>query len=389
MSDRTIRSRRALACVAALLMACQSAPVPTPTAAPTVAIATASATASAVPTPTGRPRSTSIQATAVASIPRAFLYVDAFPAAEGALWLVDLSGATPPAVVARYRIGNGAFSATADGKTVVILARGLKSVLALHVLDPLTGDATVLYDPADARATYQKVSPDGRYVAFARYPTSGGPDGIWLIDIASGNLRQLVSQPAVDSNAMFISGWSDDGQWVSYSALDPADLGGFGGKVFIANVTDGRRITVGRGFLADWRAGEPRLVFSAQTGRGNQGAFGAMVSTYDLSTQRTRELLNIDPGVSQVLWSPVRDEFLYIAETTGCNFASTVWIQPLVGPAKRVGNLATVEKAWWSADGTAVLALVPGKGMDAEIVDAVTGLKIATIPEAGLTRTCP
>jgi dipeptidyl aminopeptidase/acylaminoacyl peptidase len=302
---------------------------------------------------------------------------------------VDQTGATPPVAVARYRIGNDAFSTSADGKTVVILARGAQSLLALHVLKPLTGEATILYDPADARASYQRVSPDGRYVAFARYQTTGGPDGIWLIDVASGSLRQLVAQAPGDTNATPMTGWSDDGQWLAYAAPDMADLGGFGGKVFLVNVVDGRRVTVGRGFLADWRAREPRLVFSAQTGKGDQGAYGATASTYDLGGQKTRELFSIDPGVTQVAWNPVRDEFLYVARTTGCPFQSTVWVQPLVGAARRVGTIATAKRAWWSADGTTILALVPGKGMDADLVDAASGRKIATITDAGPTRACP
>lgn len=381
--------RRLVACVATFLVACQSASLPAPTAVPTVAIASASAAPSEAPTSTGRPRSASIQATAVSSIPRDFLYIDAFPAADGTLWLVDQTGATPPVAVARYRSGNDAFSTSADGKTVVILARGDRSLLALHVLNPLTGDATILYDPADARASYQKVSPDGRYVAFAKYRTTGGPDGIWLVDVASGGLRQLVAQAPGDTNATPVTGWSDDGQWVTYAAPDMTDLGGFGGKIFIVNVVNGRRITVGRGFLADWRAREPRLVFSAQTGKGHQGAFGATASTYDLGAQKTQELFSIDPGVTQIAWNPVRDEFLYVVWTTGCPFQSTVWVQPLVGTAKRVGTIATAKRAWWSADGTTVLALVPGKVMDADLVEAVSGRKIATIPDAGPTRACP
>jgi hypothetical protein len=96
------------------------------------------------PPTTPRTPSKSVQTTAVASIPREFAYVDASPGRDVNLWLVDLTGATQPVSVARWSLGSNTFSASRDGKTIIVAAPGETSVIALHLLRPLTGEATIL-----------------------------------------------------------------------------------------------------------------------------------------------------------------------------------------------------------------------------------------------------
>jgi hypothetical protein len=365
---------------------------PTPSSIATPAATPASSTTDIAtgPSPTERPRSTSIQTTSVASIPREFAYVEASPITDVTLWLVDLSGGAAPAAVARYTIGEGTSSASKDGKTVVIQARGERSVSALHVLHPLTGEATLLYDPPGARAFYPRLSPDGRYAAFALGRDSGW-DGVWIADVATGQARQVLPQSAApfSTDPVFLIGWSDDSEWLAYAANDPTDMGGFGPKVFIRHVADGRRVTVGRGHALAWRQQEPRILLLAQTGKGNQGAYGAAVSTYDLTHQQAQELFSIDPRVIQIAWSPVGDEFLYLTDTTSCPFRASIWTMVPGDPATRAGTIDTARQAWWSADGNTIFALVRGSGSDADVIDATTGRKIATIPNTVQTRACP
>jgi Tol biopolymer transport system component len=361
-----------------VVAACTATAVP-PTATPTPAVSWSSI---ATPAATRRP-SPSVKATAVSTIPKDFAYVESSPGRDVTLWLVDLSAATPPVAVAQWTLGGGSFAASRDGKTVIVVAPGDRSPIALHLVRPLTGEATVLFDgPSDGRAFFPRLSPDGRSFAITeQLQTSSG--GLWIGDVATGSSRQLValtSTPAVPYE------WSDDGVWLAFfNAEITAEPGCC---TFLANIIDGQRIPMGRAHALSWRAQEPRIVAVAQTLTGTQSAFGAAAFSFNVAKQSRTELFSIDPRVTQITWNPTKDEFLYLQDTTGCSYQSSLWVRPLSGAARRIGTLATVQRAWWSSDGGALYALVHGAGADGLIVDAVTGRSIATIPNDA-PRTCP
>jgi Tol biopolymer transport system component len=337
------------------------------------------------PPTTPRTPSKSVQTTAVGSIPREFAYVDASPGRDVNLWLVDLTGAAQPVSVARWSSGSNTFSASRDGKTIIVAAPGEKSVIALHLVQPLTGEATVLFEgPPDGRVVYPQVSPDGKRFAFMLFRQQG-TDGIWVGDISDGSVRQLHA-PAREDPTLF--GWSDDSQWVTYS--EPVDADVRGPHIFLHNVSDGRRIDAGPGSRISWRARAPRVLTALIGGKGNQGAFGATLYTFDLTSQRRTELLSIDPGVEALAWSPARDEFLYLATDTGCSFQRSIWVRSLgAADAKQIGSIQTAQAAWWSSDGGTIYALVAGSGTEGIIVNAATGQTIATIPDTRRTFPCP
>ncbi len=344
----------------------------------------------ATPTPSttvaaSRPPSKSIQTTPVGSIPAEFKYIDASPGRDVTLWLVDLTGGVPPAAVARWTLGNQTFSASRDGKTVIIAAPGERSIIALHLLRPLTGEATVLFEgPADGRILYPQLSPDGTRFAFT-LGRNTSTDGVWVGDIATGAARQVLPPRAALDAPTPVLGWSDDSQWLSYLAYDPTDIGK-GLRLYLHNISDGRRVDAGVGYLMSWRAREPRLLTLMQ--RNNNT--GAAVASYDLAQGKSTELLSIDPRVTTVAWHPVRDAFLYVQSTRSCNFTGTVWMRSLgSADSRQIGNLTTVQGAWWSADGNSVYALVSDPGGGAAVVNAQTGQRIAIIPDGGPTFTCP
>jgi Tol biopolymer transport system component len=352
-----------------------------------IAAITSARSAIGNPSPTAtRPPSRSIQTTPVSSIPREFAYVEASPGRDVNLWLVDLSGATPPVSVARWAGGNGTYSASRDGKTIIIAAPGERSLIALHLLDPLTGQATVLFEgPSDGRVFYPRLSPDGKRFAFMVFRQQGS-DGIWVGDLTDGRVRQLYA-PSREDPTLF--GWSDDSQWVTYSAPDEANLSS-GPHIFLHNVVDGRRINAGTGSVVSWRATEPRVLMALGGGKGNQGAFGATVYTLDLASGRRTELFSIDPRLAALAWNPTHDEFLYLASDTGCNFGSSIWVRsPGASVATPVGDTQRAQAAWWSSDGETIYALIAGASIDAIVVNAMTGQRIATIPQAGPPGSCP
>jgi WD40 repeat protein len=369
-------TRAILALTIALVAGSCVAPTVTPSAAP-------SATASPSPTAT-RQLSKSVRATAVTSIPQDFRYIDASPGRDVTLWLVDLRGGVPPAAIAQWTLGNQTFSASRDGKTVIIAAPGERSIVALHLLRPLTGEATVLFEgPTDGRILYPRLSPDGTRFAFT-LGRNTSTDGVWIGDVATGVARQLFPPDAPLANPTPVYGWSDDSQWLSYGAYDPTDIGkGF--RLYLHNVVDGRRVDAGPAYLQSWRAREPRLLTLTQRNDNT----GAVVASFDLAQGKRVEQLSTVLRVTALTWHPSGDTFLYVGGTKQCNFVGTVWTRSLgATESRQVGNLATAQDAWWSADGNVIYALVSAPSGAAVVVNAQTGQLIATIPGAGPTFAC-
>lgn len=363
---------------------------PPATASPAAATSPSIARSSPTPAAVARAPSPGIKTTAVSSVPREFVYIDTDPVTDVTLWLVDLSSTMPPTVVAQWTGGGDSFSASRDGTTVAIVARGARSPLALHLLRPLTGEATILYEGPrpDSRAFHARVSPDGHSVAFA---LSGETtwDGVWIHEIAAGRTRQLVKQPLGDTSPVYVIDWSDDSRFLTYSHYDPASRTQSGTSLFVHDVIDDSRVAVGTGHLVSWRAREPRLLLSHGTGKGNQGAYGAATYAYSLTSRTLDLLFSTDPAIRALAWNPLRDEFLYIEDTTSCPYRSSVWTRTLGGAVKRVGNTVAAKEAWWSADGSTIYALVRGSGQDADLIDTSSGRRIATVPNDVPALSCP
>jgi hypothetical protein len=365
----------AAALVGAVIIGCSATASVTPP--PTASLAMESTRASARPAPS------SVATTAVQSIPYDFAYVEASPQNEASLWLVDLSGATAPISVVRWSGGSGSSAWSRDGQTVIVAGPSDRSVRALFLVKPLTGHATVLYEASsDTRVFYPRLSPDGRRYAFQLFGGAGAGAYYWG-DVDTGAVHVLRNAPDTGS----LLEWSADGLWLSYSSTE-GDRDGLQ-HVFLLNVVDGRRVDAGRGNFAALRARQPQVASALVGGKGNQGAFGADVSTFDTSTERRTQLFSVDPRVTELAWSPNRDEFLLLQETVGCPFHATVWVSSTTGAQRRVGAIGNADRALWSADGATIYAHVPASGADTAVVDVATGRVVATIHGGGPIRACP
>jgi dipeptidyl aminopeptidase/acylaminoacyl peptidase len=378
--------RLATAALSCALAACTAAPVATSPTPPASALASPTTVATAAPSPTlgvGRPAPSSVAVTAVATLPRDFIYVETGAVNDMDLWLVDLTGGTAPISVVRWTGGNGTSAVSDDGQTIIVSAPGDRSKYALMLVNPLTGRATVLFDgPADGRVFYPRLSPDGRRFAFQLY-RDRGTDGYFVGETGTGVVSHLMNAP--DTGGLL--DWSADSTSITYSSDQADPLGGQ--HVFMSNVVDATKTTVSPGNLDALRAREPKVVTAMVGGRGNQGAFGADVYVYDTAARRETKLFSIEPRVTELKWSPARDEFLFLEESVGCRFNSSVWISSTAGARRRFGTIANADTAWWSRDGTTVYALVPGTGAGADIVDAATGRRIAALPVGGRRFVCP
>ncbi len=105
---------------------------------------------------------------------------------DSEVWTIPAAGGEPELLLANA--AGPAYSP--DGTQLAFVALGDRES-AIAVLDSVSGDVTVLTDPAD-RATTPAWSPDGSQIAF----TAGTRDyDVWIVDVTSGEVRLLAGDP--------------------------------------------------------------------------------------------------------------------------------------------------------------------------------------------------
>ena len=147
------------------------------------------------------------------------------------------------------------FDVTIDGRT------GAQETVVFK--DLLTGEdklisASVVGEPGNDASFYAHFSPDGTQIAFTSYATNLVPcltmvgDAVFLKDIASGDIRMLSSNAAVEAanNYSVGVGFTPDGSNFAFSSLADnliEDDGNGVRDIFTKNLTTGavRRLSVG------------------------------------------------------------------------------------------------------------------------------------------------
>jgi len=132
----------------------------------------------------------------------------------------QLTTGGPPQVYARF---------TPDGESLVYMTWATPGRVWRI---PRTGGPPTALTPENEDAGYGDVSPDGRWLVYAR--TEGGATHIYMVEYGRGDARRLTETPGT------LPRWSPDAQWIAFSPNRGAEGGIF---VIRPDGTDERRLT--------------------------------------------------------------------------------------------------------------------------------------------------
>jgi len=378
------RGVRMAAVVAALaLTACQSPPPDAPTpASPSATAAIATATpvppprATPSPTPTDFVEPPGVRARPAGALPESFRFVGLEWAGHTQLWLVDLDRRRAPVVVASWygpASPVGDHSIAADGKAVLISAKGARGRVALYLLRTETGTVVTLFDEPDAIVISPRISPDGQRFAFTRM-RDGAPsdDGIWAGSVTGGDLRRIVEQQPAASVPRMSLGWSADSVWLAFITFTTRS------EIALAHREGGPQVPVGDGDHVSFRRNPPEVLVAAN------GPTASRMYTFDLTTKRIDEvargdrLAYVDPQ-----WHPTLERFAYAQGGTAGGAGQIgfeVWVRNTDGTGASSVDLGRrVRAPRWSRDGTMLTAVGGGGGSVASVLELLSGRSIAVL----------
>lgn len=363
--------------VALVMLSCGPVAEPSPTPPPPTETPTASPP-SPTPEPTATPDPTpqpGVRATALGQLPRSFRYVEtAWPLGPEEvsvrLWLVDLDTAGAPArQAAEWVSASTSFSASADGRSVVLEGIAPSGLPAIYLLRPETGEASVVFEEEGSRPVAPTVTHDGSRIAFGKRPLTGigGDLGIWAGPI--GGPYALIAAASELSNVPATPlGWSPTGEWLAFARRTARD------EVRLVRSGGGPEVTVGEGRSISWRTQGPELLVGA----------GDRMYTYGITTARTQDVHGDARGpFFDVHWHVALERFVYATSGTHPGGVE-IWIRNADGsqPA-RVDGERWVLAPRWSPDGTLLTALVGGDDSVVPIIDLATGREIAHVCRRG------
>ena len=374
---------------ASLLVAC-TAPATvtqTPSLTATVPIVTLAptptASATARPSPTADPVALpGIRAAPAGALPESFRYVALdIPWAEGfrtRLWLVDLDARRAPKVVAEWdgpASPVGEHSIAADGRTILISAKGARSRVALYVLRVESGTVTTVFEQPGTIVISPRLSPDGQRFAFTQLADgASADDGIWS-GILGGETKRLVERTTTVAPLMSL-GWSIDSIWLAYARIRERT------EVFLAHREGGPEIAVGEGDRLSWRASSPQLLVAAN------GSPSSRIYTFDLATRKAVEVAKVDRKTYPLVqWHPQLERFVYVeASGGGASIGGEIWLRSADGSGASSVDLGrSVSAPQWSRDGILLTALVGGDDSVVPLIDLFSGRRIAILCRRGGT----
>ncbi|HET9515895.1 MAG TPA: hypothetical protein VFO95_18325, partial [Gemmatimonadales bacterium] len=232
----------------------------------------------------------------------------------------------------------------------------------IWVLPAAGGEARAITDAVrdTAEESHPALSPDGRTVVFAG--ERAGHAGLWLVDIASGQVRRLTTPPRTDD----FPAWSPDGSRIAF-IRDVARM-------------EGERVVRFAGLhLIDTAGGEPVLVPLGDSGRTSvrQPAWsadgrklyvaaprrgGTAIWEVDLTNRGQREVG--DSALSPTVPAPSPDGHTLAFLAPDSAGRTQVWLHDLT--TRKTRRLTdhpeiTAQSLRWNRDGTALLYVANGR----------------------------
>jgi len=140
---------------------------------------------------------------------------------DGALWARPFEPSTgeflaeevlvAEAVVISLNFGGGAYTVARDG--TIVYAAGVQANRAVAVVIDHEGTELDRFELENNSAQDLNLSPDGRYLAYAIFPTEGdSPPDVWIRDLQRGSTNRLTSGENADDPV-----WGPQGDRIVYS----------------------------------------------------------------------------------------------------------------------------------------------------------------------------
>ncbi|MGH2492077.1 MAG: hypothetical protein ACRDF9_11255 [Candidatus Limnocylindria bacterium] len=370
--------RVATTSLAVLLAACSTSPPPQPGQPSAAASGIGAPTAAVVARP--------------ASVPADHRYIALSDGQTGRILLVDLAKGTSTEIVAA-RGSSGRpyyvppFSASSDGKRLLVAAVGPAERSALYLIDVQSGRVTLLYEDEEIWAVgplHGVISPDGTRYAFH------GHDGVRVGDTAGGATRLFVED---EDPADMTKIWYPLALSADRTAIVLAQGTDTVTTVAVFLASNGTQYWSGAGSQVSLRGKSPYLAVA-----GAAGSFGGENRVYTVDPNDGL-IHDLEPLAAKyfgsIAWHPTADRVLYTV-SDGPFTEADVYTRALADDVpKRVDSPRKVWEAWWSSDGSRIYATVargtttgaPGVG-DLDIIELPGGRVVASVCRADPQGQC-
>lgn len=192
--------------------------------------------------------------------------------------------------------GEGAYwdAVWSPNGTHIAVTKGDPNGLHVYVMDAAGSGLAPLVETESVSPSW---SPDGRFLAFAGNPRGGEADGIYRVDVRTGNIDLLVAAPETLNQSPV---WSPDGKHIAFIRIWLGSEGGqtttIGSDLFIvdADGTNLRQLKALEAWSSPTWSPDGRAILSL-SGRANSLTAGHELLVVDTKDGETRRLAT--PGV--------------------------------------------------------------------------------------------
>ncbi len=232
---------------------------------------------------------------------------------------------------------------TLEGSLVYTLRQGGYSHIWAYAAGdpdsiPLTSGAWDDRDPA--------VGPTGEFVAFSS--NRNGPWDLYLLDMRSGEIRQLTSTPGYEGHPT----WSPDGVWIAFEAYYDGD---FDIRILSVNgEQDPIQLTdhPGSDTAPTWDPAGRRIAFVSD----RDGSPDIFIANLDQPDNRFINLTK-SPTIPEN-FPRFNPDSTWLAYTQKQNSITEIYLRDLTDPERPPLPLGAGEYPTWSPDGTSIAAIL-------------------------------